>query len=244
MNLSEIRRKARQEKARSVEVEVAPPSGERAVYVGPTATPAVPAPEAFGENDWTEIPPAPIIYPETPSPQGFDPVAVILAGRAAAHADDGMQSADLAAEHDGADFQELLCFRVADEKYAVDIMEIKEIIKPREVTEVPRVPTYVSGVLSLRGIIIPVFNMHMRLGHAVMQNSGKERIIVVKKGEEFCGIKVDEVIQVARISPTTIEPPPAVLDGIDRDFVGGIGRFDGQMLILLNLEKVLDLNLL
>jgi purine-binding chemotaxis protein CheW len=122
-------------------------------------------------------------------------------------------------------------------------MEIKEIIKPREVTEVPRVPFYVSGVLSLRGIIIPVFNMHKRLGHAVVQDSGKERIIVVKKGEEFCGVMVDEVIQVVRISPATIEPPPAVLDGIDRDFIGGIGRFDDQMLILLNLEKVLDLTL-
>jgi purine-binding chemotaxis protein CheW len=154
-----------------------------------------------------------------------------------------MQTPDLFIEHDGADFQELLCFRVADEKYAVNIMEIKEIIKPREVTEVPRVPPYVSGVLSLRGIIIPVFNMHKRLGHAVVKESGKKRIIVVKKGEEFCGVMVDEVIQVVRISPVAIEPPPTVLDGIDRDFVRGIGRFEGQMLILLDLEKVLDLNL-
>ena len=173
----------------------------------------------------------------------FDPLALLLAGRAIGRSDAGMQSVDLDIENDGEDFQELLCFRVAEEKYGVNIMEIKEIIKPREVTEVPRVPPYVSGVLSLRGIIIPVFNMHKRLGHAVAQESGKERIIVMKKGEEFCGVMVDEVIQVVRISSATIEPPPAVLDGIDRDFVGGIGRFDGQMLILLNLEKVLDLNL-
>jgi purine-binding chemotaxis protein CheW len=144
---------------------------------------------------------------------------------------------------DDTEFQELLCFRVAAEKYAVNIMEIKEIIKAREVTEVPRVPDYVTGVLSLRGIIIPVFNMHKRLGHAVVQESGKERIIVVKKGDEFCGVLVDEVIQVARLAAASIEPPPAVLEGIDRDFVNGIGRFDGQMLILLNLGKILDLNL-
>jgi len=67
----------------------------------------------------------------------------------------------------------LLCFKVADEKYAVNIMEIKEIIKPRDLTEVPRVPPYVSGVLSLRGIIIPVFNMHKRLGHGFVKIPAK-----------------------------------------------------------------------
>jgi purine-binding chemotaxis protein CheW len=243
MNLSEIRRKAQQEKAGSAEVAIAPSSGALGECVGPAATPAEPAPEAFDKNEGTDIPPSPLNHSETPCPQGFDPMAVLLAGRAAARSGSGVQEDDLSAEHIGEDFQELLCFRVANEKYAVNIMEIKEIIKPREITEVPHVPPYISGVLSLRGIIIPVFNMHLRLGHAVMQDTGKERIIVVKKKEDFCGIKVDEVIQVVRIAPTTIEPPPAVLDDIDRDFVGGIGRFDGQMLILLNMEKVLDHNL-
>ena len=122
-------------------------------------------------------------------------------------------------------------------------MEIKEIIKPREVTEIPRAPGFVSGVLSLRGIIIPIFNMRLRLGLAEGEKSGRERIIVVKRGDEFIGIFVDEVTQVVRIASATIEKPPAVLDGIDRDFVSGIGRFNSQMLILLNQEKILDLSL-
>jgi purine-binding chemotaxis protein CheW len=243
MNLSEIRRKAQQEKAGNVGAKVAPNSGERSEYVGTASTQAKPAREVPGQNDRMEVSPLASINPETHCTPAFDPMSVILAGRAAARGDVGVLASDLVVEHEAADFQELLCFRVANEKYAVNIMEIKEIIKTREVTEVPRVPTYISGVLSLRGIIIPVFNMHMRLGHAVMEESGKERIIVVNKGEEFCGIKVDEVIQVVRVSPASIEPPPLVLDGIDRDFVGGIGRFEGQMLILLNLEKVLDQNL-
>lgn len=243
MNLSEIRKKAQQEKVGSVGVSVSTPGFIPAEDAGTTAGPVEAAPEDLVKLDIAEIRPAPLTSPEAPSPPPFDPLALLLAGRAIARSDGGMQTADLHTEHDGEDFQELLCFRVADEKYAVNIMEIKEIIKPREVTEVPRVPPYVSGVLSLRGIIIPVFNMRKRLGHAVAKDSGKERIIVMKKGEEFCGVMVDEVIQVVRISPATIEPPPAVLDGMDRDFVGGIGRFDGQMLILLNLDKVLDLNL-
>ena len=79
------------------------------------------------------------------------------------------------------EFQEFLCFRVSAETYAINIMAIKEIIKPREVTEVPRAPAFVSGVLSLRGIIIPVFNMRLRLGLPGVEKSAKERIIVLKK---------------------------------------------------------------
>jgi purine-binding chemotaxis protein CheW len=243
MNLSEIRKKAQQEKEAKTEVSVSTPGEAEEGTAEIAVNPVEPAPEASVQHILEEIRPAPLTCPEAPRAHPFDPLAVILAGRKAARGDNGTQTGIFSSESAGADFQELLCFRVAGEKYAVDIMEIKEIIKPREVTEVPRMPLYVSGVLSLRGIIIPVLNMHERLGHAVPDESGKERIIVVKRDEEFFGVTVDEVIQVVRVSSEGIEPPPAVLDGIDRDFVSGIGRFDGQMLILLNLEKVLDLSL-
>ncbi|HEX9022714.1 MAG TPA: chemotaxis protein CheW [Geobacteraceae bacterium] len=248
MNLSEIRKKAQQEKEEGMGGGAAPlvpetPSQAPPAMEAVKAVEVVEAVETLAEaplpQDRGERPPLFL----TATVQAFDPLAVILAGRAAARGDAGTETAASLMEPSGEEYQELLCFRVAGEKYAVDIMEIKEIIKPREVTEVPRVPSYVSGVLSLRGVIIPVIDMHKRLGHDVTEGSGRERIIVVKKGEEFFGVMVDEVIQVARIAPGEIEPPPAVLDEIDRDFVSGIGRFDGEMLILLNLGKVLDINL-
>ncbi len=248
MNLSEIRKKAQQEKEESNGGNVAAPIIETPAPLPVTVEPVETVqtiqavPEGPLRQDLVEKTPS-FILTEPTSSQPFDPLSVILAGRLAARGDDGTESAFPAVEIAGEEFQELLCFRVAGEKYAVDIMEIKEIIKPREVTEVPRVPSYVSGVLSLRGIIIPVIDMHSRLGHDVAEGSGRERIIVVKKGEEFFGIMVDEVIQVVRIAPEGIEPPPAVLDEIDRDFVSGIGRFDGEMLILLSLGKVLEINL-
>ena len=166
-----------------------------------------------------------------------------MAGRDSGSGEEETLSASSAGSEHAYEFQQFLCFRVADEKYAVNIMDIKEIIKPREVTEVPRASVFISGVLSLRGIIIPVFDLRKRLGLSSAGETGKERVIVVKKDEEFCGALVDEVIQVARIAASAIEPPPAVLYGIDRDFVNGIGRFDKQMLILLNLEKILNVTL-
>ncbi|HTP67065.1 MAG TPA: chemotaxis protein CheW [Geobacteraceae bacterium] len=244
MNLSEIRKKAQQERAAGGG-EIASGTGNGGACVDePAANPEpVMQEETAPPSLADEFPAEPLVRPEAPPAPPFDPLAVILAGRAAATGDNGSGEAAPCAGEAEEDFREFLCFRVAGERYGVDIMEIKEIIKPREVTEVPRMPEYVSGVISLRGVIIPVFDMHRRLGHAVSEGSRRERIIVVKRGEELFGVTVDEVIQVARISADGVEPPPAVLEGIDRDFVGGIGRHDGKMLILLNLAKVLDLSL-
>ncbi|WP_224961299.1 chemotaxis protein CheW [Geomonas subterranea] len=173
-------------------------------------------------------------------PEEFDPVAVILRGRDSAsfEAETSQQEVVDAAS------VELLCFRVASEEYAISIMDIKEIIKPREVTEVPRVPSFVRGILSLRGNIIPVFDMKTRLGLADGGGSDRERIVVVKRQGGYAGVLVDEVVQVVRIAEGGIEPPPVVLEGIDREFVLGIGRVSDRMLILLDMEKVLDVGLL
>jgi purine-binding chemotaxis protein CheW len=178
------------------------------------------------------------------APDNFDPLAVLIAGRTVLHEDEARpDQTGIAAYSSGEDFQEFLCFRVSSEIYAINIMAIKEIIKPREATDIPRAPGFVSGILSLRGIIIPIFDMRLRLGLPEGEKSVRQRIIVVKKGEEFIGLVVDEVTQVVRIASASVEKPPAVLDGIDRDFVGGIGRYNGQMLILLNQEKILDISL-
>lgn len=170
----------------------------------------------------------------------YDPVAILLAGRKSAEDNDVSVIEGL--DQVSGDLEEYLCFKVADEEYALSIMAIKEIIKPREVTEVPRMPRFVSGVISLRGVIIPIMDMRLRLSLPVQKPTGRERVLVLKTSNGLCGILVDEVIQVVRIANSAIEGPPAILDGLDREFVMGLGRFDNRMLILLNLESILDLN--
>lgn len=173
-----------------------------------------------------------------------DPIEVIMAGRAAAGCDEEIALADEEFSIEVASDLEFLCFRVSDEFYGINIMDIKEIIKPREVTEVPRSPDFVTGVLSLRGTIIPVIDMRLRLGLVREQVTGKERIVVIKKSNDsFSGLLVDEVIQVVRINKDAVEAAPAILEGIDRDFVFGIGRSEGRLLILLNLESIADIHL-
>ncbi len=173
-----------------------------------------------------------------------DPLEVILAGRETAGCNDDQSLLTEVQEDAGKEtYQEFLCFKVSNEVYGVDIMDIKELIKPREVTEVPRAPSFVSGIISLRGVIIPIIDMLDRLGLERKSLTGRERVIVVRHGNTFSGLLVDEIIQVARIAKDAIESAPTVLDGIDRDFVTGIGRADGRMIILLNLSNVIDIHL-
>ncbi|WP_330217044.1 chemotaxis protein CheW [Geobacter pickeringii] len=241
MDIAEIRKKAQRERreGKSAPAPAAAPfpreetapveepsGGETPIYddLFPAA-----APETF-----------PLAVPALP-PAIQDPLAIILEGRKAALVEE-LLPAGVAAETTPAivGSREILCFRVADEIYGIDIMDLKEIIKPRETTEIPHAPPFIAGVLSLRGIIIPVFVLRERLGLGEAAVRNKERIIVVKRGDGLCGLLVDEVTQVVRIDADSVEPPPAVLDGIDRDFVGGIGRNTGEIIILLNLDKVLD----
>ena len=272
MNLAEIRKKALQEReaggitpGRSSEVS-APASTlpVREDAGGPAVTaipvePAAPGVEEFPDRQPTLVDDAaaapsmpetfpagePLSFPGTMWPaRPFDPIAELLAGRELAGSED---EDEYSSPIDGApsldQIEEYLCFRVADENYAINIMAIKEIIKPREVTEVPRVPSYVLGIISLRGVIIPVYDMRRRLGLEDGPGGNRQRILVVRHGEGFAGILVDQVSHVVKLKRDDEEQPPAVLEGAGREFVQGIGHHDGSMLILLDLDKILDLSL-
>lgn len=202
----------------------------------------------------TESPSTPVVSIPTAAPSitaiipervaACTPLEAIMAGRSAAGCDyEAVVADEVTGEIVAETCLEFLCFRVSDEIYGINIMDIKEIIKPREVTEVPRAPIFVSGVLSLRGTIIPIIDMRVRLDLARQEPTGKERIVVIRNNNSFSGLLVDEVTQVVQVPLDDVEAAPTVLDGIDRDFVSGLGRSNGQLIIILNLENIADINL-
>ncbi|TYP00131.1 chemotaxis signal transduction protein [Geothermobacter ehrlichii] len=134
-----------------------------------------------------------------------------------------------------------LAFVLGREHYAVSIDHVREIIKPREVTDIPRVPDYLLGVISLRGVIVPIFDLCRRLRLGESGLSEHTRIIVCELGDRVAGLLVDSISQVVDMSEEHIEPPPAILTGLDREMVEGVGRVQGRMIILLNLEQVLNI---
>jgi purine-binding chemotaxis protein CheW len=139
--------------------------------------------------------------------------------------------------------RKLLTFFLADEEYALDIEVIREIIKPREVTDLPRVPDFILGLISLRGIIIPIFDLKRRLKLGNAEITPASRVIICQHEDKMIGLLVDSITQVICVPEKCIEPPPAVLSGLDRDLVEGVGRFQGKMMILLHLPCVADAEL-
>ena len=139
-----------------------------------------------------------------------------------------------------------LTFLLAGEEYALDILRISEIIKVRPVTEVPRAPAFVTGIISVRGTIVPVVDLRLRLHLPAPDPGPAARILIVKRDDEPCGLVVDEVVHVVRLHAEDIEPPPPVVGGQSSEFIGGIGRppsilmpgLGGRMLIVLNVDAV------
>ena len=136
-----------------------------------------------------------------------------------------------------------LAFQLDDEEYALDIRQISEIIKAREFTEIPRSPEFVLGIISLRGVVVPVFDLRCRLNLGVAEITVNSRIVVCQSGEVTVGLLVDNINQVVNLVEDEIEPPPGVLSGLDREMIFGIGRYQGRMIILLQLNHALDVEL-
>lgn len=139
--------------------------------------------------------------------------------------------------------RQYLAFHLDDEEYALDITRISEIIKVREFTDIPRVPGFVLGIISLRGVVVPIFDLRRRLNLGVSELLPTSRIIVSQQDDVTVGLLVDSINQVVNLPDDELEPPPGVLSGLDREMVDGLGRYQGRMIILLNLKNVLNAEL-
>ena len=135
---------------------------------------------------------------------------------------------------------ELLGFMLSVEEYALDILEIKEIVRLQPVTPVPRSPAWLKGIVTLRGVIVPIFDLRSRLGLAEIAHGPDTRIVVVYRGEELAGLVVDSITQVMRIGAGAVEPPPQTIAVVEAEFLRGVARFRERLVILLNLARVLE----
>lgn len=137
--------------------------------------------------------------------------------------------------------KQYVAFELAHEEYAVDILTVQEIIRWIDITRVPKAPSFVKGVINLRGSIIPVIDSHLRFKQPPEEITDNSRIVVFKMDDITIGMTVDHVTEVLRLSEEQIEKQHSV-NSIDNLFIKGIGKIDERLLIILNLEKVLDLN--
>ena len=140
----------------------------------------------------------------------------------------------------GDNIVQLVTFRIGTEEFGIEILQVQEIIRMREVTVVPRAPDFVEGMINLRGHIIPVIDLRVRLQLEAAPRTRSTRIMVVRMGTKTVGMIVDAVSEVLRVPSDIIELPPPLVSGIDTRFINGIGRLEQKILILLDVEKILE----
>ena len=135
---------------------------------------------------------------------------------------------------------QLVVFDLTTESYGVDIGAVREIIRMQEVTRVPKTPTFVEGVINLRGKVIPVLDLRKRFSLHVGEVSRENRIVVVDVGGQNIGVIVDAVTEVLRITSDLVEPPASVITTMESKYLMGIVKLDTRLIILLDLERVLS----
>jgi purine-binding chemotaxis protein CheW len=135
------------------------------------------------------------------------------------------------------EFQVVVC-QLGEESYGLDIGSVFEIIRFQECTSVPAAPSFVDGVINLRGRIIPVVDMAGRFGLSRSHTTNSTRIIVAGTAGMRVGLVVDAVTEVLIISDDAVEPTPNVASGDDSAYIRGIAKLAGKLVILLDLNAL------
>ncbi len=138
-----------------------------------------------------------------------------------------------------------LTFSLSREEFGIPIQKVKEIIGMMEITAIPRTPPFIRGVINLRGKIIPLMDLRLKLGLPEKAYSERTCIIVVEvaaeeKGIRTMGIVVDMVSEVVNVSEGEIERPPQYGREEKVHFLRGMGKVKGKVVLLLDIQKVLD----
>ena len=131
-----------------------------------------------------------------------------------------------------------LTFYVGQEVFGIKIRVVKEIIGLQPINTLPEVPAYIRGVINLRGRIIPVIDMRLKLKKEEADYTDRTCIIVIETQQISAGLIVDQVAEVLSIGEENICPPPELGKEISSRYINGIGKVDGQVNLLLDCEKL------
>lgn len=147
---------------------------------------------------------------------------------------------------DGTD--QYLTFMLADEEYGVDILRVQEIRGWDSATAIPNAPDYVLGVVNLRGVVVPIFDLRKRFHLDNAEFNAETVIVVVKvehdKGERTIGMVVDAVSDVYNITADNINDTPEVGSSVNMEFIKGLATIDNEMIILLDVDELINVGVL
>jgi len=138
---------------------------------------------------------------------------------------------------------QVIAFKLNDELVGVPIEQIIEITNNRDLTPVPKAPSFVIGVMNLRGKIVPVINLkeHLRIPYEIPEDIyQKNKIVILETPKGEVGVIVDEIVGSVKFPESDVLPEPIGTIGIDVKFISGVVQLDGDLLILLNVESIFN----
>jgi purine-binding chemotaxis protein CheW len=133
---------------------------------------------------------------------------------------------------------QLVCFKLAEEEYAVDITSVQEVIRVSALTPVPQMPDFVLGVINVRGNIIPVFDLRKEFRLPEKEVDDQSKIIILNVQSVSFGIIADHILDNVKLDKNLVDPAPEVKLRMNRECIKGLGEIGRRMIIILNLEKV------
>jgi len=148
------------------------------------------------------------------------------------------------AENENDNQLQLVTFLLGEEKYGVDIMDVKEIVRTREIRPIPNCPPYVAGILNLRGIIIPIIDLHRRFQLRSAAQDDEEAllsgIMVIDIDGMELGIFIDRILRVVAIEAKELQSPPQMISGIGAEYIQSVVSEDNGYLLILNIRRIFD----
>jgi len=133
----------------------------------------------------------------------------------------------------------LVCFRLGNEEYGVEIGQVQEINRMMPITRVPRAPSFMKGVINLRGQLIPIVDLRERFGMPAVDPTKATRIVVVEIGHSRIGLIVDGVSEVLKLPVEHIEPAPDMMTDVQTGYVKGVGKSGERLIVLLDLGPII-----
>ena len=138
--------------------------------------------------------------------------------------------------------RQIISFSVGEEEYGLELLRVKEVIRVREITWLPKAPSFVKGIINLRGDVIPIIDLRDKFGLESREDRAQTRVIVVEIEGRLMGLVGDSASQVVRIPADQVDPPPPVPGGFSQNLITGVGKIEDRLVILLNVDSILTVD--
>ncbi len=135
---------------------------------------------------------------------------------------------------------QIVGLRIGRETFGLPISMVREVVRVPEITAVPNAPDHIEGVINLRGRIIPILDLRKRFGEKDLEPNKKNRVVVVELEARAIGLIVNSASEVLRIPPSDIEPPHNIFQEGELNFITGVGKLKGRLIMMLDLNRILQ----